>query len=84
MDLLGRPGAPVDEHLTEGSVGDDAGVVVDAAVSFGLADDGNDAVGLDHPVVDQLGEPGGIADTLDRHFSYFNGILAFCVTPPFL
>ena len=46
LDLLGV-GALGDQRLAERAVGDDPGVVVDAAVALGLADDREDAVGRD-------------------------------------
>src|SRR3712207_7476341 len=42
--------------LAEGAVGDDPRVVVDAAVALGLADDGDDTVGLHDALVDELGQ----------------------------
>ena len=42
-------GALLDQHLAERAVGDDPGVVVDAAVALGLADDRDDPVGLPSP-----------------------------------
>ena len=50
---LGRPAPLRDQHLAERAVGDDPRVVVDAAVALGLADHGDDPVGVDHAVVDQ-------------------------------
>jgi hypothetical protein len=65
-DLLLRAGALLQEHLAEGPVGDDPRVVVDASVALRLADDGDDAVGLHHAVVDELGQLGGVADVVQR------------------
>ena len=62
------------EHLAEGPVGDDPGVVVDAAVALGLADDGDDAVGLDQPLVDQVGQPGGVGDALEGDLVDLDGL----------
>ena len=64
LDLVHRPGAACLEHLAERAVGDDPGVVVDAAVALGLADDGDHPVGLDQALVDQVGEAGGVGDAL--------------------
>ena len=72
LDLLGV-GAAGDQGLTERPVGDDAGVVVDAAVALGLADDREDAVGRDHPVVDQLRQLRGIGDGVDRDLADLDG-----------
>ena len=66
FDLLERPGPSCHEHVAEGPVGDDPGVVVDAAVALGLADDGDDAVGLDHALVEQPRQPGRVADALEH------------------
>jgi hypothetical protein len=73
LDLLGR-GALLDEDLAERPVGDDAGVVVDAAVALGLADDGDDAAGFHDAVVDELGELGGVRDAVDRDLADLNGL----------
>ena len=67
------------EHLAECAVGDDAGVVVDAAVALGLADDGDDAVGLDDAVVDEPGQPGRVADALDRDLAHLDGLGHDCL-----
>src|SRR5699024_7970695 len=53
-DLVHRAGALFFDDLTERAVGDNASVIVDTAVAFGLSDDGDDAVGLHDPVVDEL------------------------------
>ena len=48
------------------AVGDDAGVVVDATVALGLADDGDDAIGFHDSVVDELRELGRVGNAVDR------------------
>src|SRR5205823_10591425 len=48
------------ERVAEGPVGDDAGVVVDAAVALGLADDRDHPAGVEDPGVDQLDETGRV------------------------
>ena len=73
LDLVGR-GALLDEHLAEGAVGDDPGVVVDAAVALGLADDRDHPVGVQDAVVDQLGELARVGDGVDRDLAYFDGV----------
>jgi hypothetical protein len=82
LDLV-RGRALGDQHLAERAVGDDAGVVVDPAVPLGLADDGHDAVGLHHAVVDELGQLGGVGDAVDRDLADLNGIWHGC-HPSFL
>src|SRR6266508_1984075 len=61
------------QRVPEGAVGDDAGVVVHPAVALGLADDRDDPVGLDDPVVDERGETGGVADVLERYLTHLDG-----------
>ena len=58
--------ALLEQHLAEGAVGDDPRVVVDPAVALGLADDGDDPVGLHDAVVDELGQLGGVTDVVQR------------------
>ena len=60
LHLLGGPRALGGDHLAERPVGDDPGVVVDAAVALGLADYGDDPVSVEHPGVDQRGEFAGV------------------------
>ncbi len=62
------------QDLAERAVGEDAGVVVDAAVALGLADDGEHAGRLDHAVVDQLREPGRVGHALDGDLAYLDGV----------
>jgi hypothetical protein len=66
LDLLERPRALLHQHLAERAVGDDPRVVVDPAVALGLADDGDDAVGLDDAFVDELGQLGRVAHVVQR------------------
>ena len=61
------------EHRAVGMGGDDPGVVVDSAVALSLADHGDDVVGRENSLVDEGGEAGGVADTLDRDLAYFDG-----------
>ncbi len=56
LRLVHRPGAPGDEHLSERPVGEDAGVVVDAAIPLCLADDRDNAVGVHDSLVDEVGQ----------------------------
>ena len=73
LDLVGR--SPLgDQHLAEGAVGDDPGVVVDAAVALGLADDGDHAAGVHHAVVDELGQLAGVGHAVDRDLADLDGL----------
>ena len=74
LHLVGAATALVDQHLAERTIGDDPGVVVDATVALGLADDGDDAVGLDDSSVDELGQAGGVADVLDGNLAYLDRV----------
>ena len=60
LTSCGGPAALGGDHLAERPVGDDPGVVVDAAVALGLADHRDDPVGLEHPGVDQRGQLAGV------------------------
>src|SRR5204863_215705 len=64
---------PVAQRVAERAIGDDAGVVVDAAVALGLADDGDHAAGVDDPGVDQVDEAGRVADVPERYLTDFDG-----------
>src|SRR5207248_11793139 len=81
-DLAHRPRAPAGQHLTEGPVGEDPRVVVDAAVALGLADDRDDAVGFDLTLGDEVVEPAGVGDAFDGDFPYFDR-LGHRVSPVF-
>ena len=59
--------------VEKGAVGDDPGVVVDATVALGLADDGDDSARLHDAVVDELRELGGVGDSVDRNLADLNG-----------
>ena len=65
-DLLGGAGALGGDHLAERPVGDDPGVVVDAAVALGLADHRDDPIGVEHPGVDQRGQLAGVGHAVQR------------------
>ena len=67
-------GALGDQHLAERPVGDDPGVVVDAAVALGLADHGDHPVGVEHAGVDQLREPARVGHVQDRDLADLDGV----------
>ena len=51
-DLLFRAAAEPSQHCAKRLIGENAGKIVDAAVAFGLADDGDDLIGVELSVAD--------------------------------
>ena len=61
-----------DEHFPERAVGQDAGVVVDAAVALGLADHRDDPIGVQHAGVDQLRQLARVGHVMQRNLADFD------------
>src|SRR5262252_6032702 len=60
------------QRAAKGLVGQDAREVVDAAIAFGLADDGNHFVRGELPAREASLEPGGVLNRLELHLCRFD------------
>src|SRR6185437_100205 len=64
--------AVLEQHAAEGLVGEDAGEVIDPAISLGFTDNSNDVVGFEQAVGDALFKAGGVRHRLQFDFENFN------------
>ena len=64
--------AVLEQHAAESLVGEDAGEVVDPAISLGFSNDSNDFVGLEQPAGDAFFQAGGVGHGLQFDFENFN------------
>ena len=60
------------QHRAERLVGEDAGEIVDAAIAFGLADDGDHFIGLELSLLIAGLDAGGVLHVLQFDFGDFN------------
>ena len=65
--------AELHQRAAKRLVGENAGEIVDAAVAFGLADDGDDLIGGELAVLDAGFEPRRVLHGLQLDFGDFNG-----------
>ena len=71
-DLVLAALAVLEQHLAESLIGEDAGEVVDAAVAFGLADDGDDLIGGELAGLDAVLDAAGVLHRLQLNFRDFD------------
>src|SRR5262249_15017301 len=70
---LGRAAAALrGQHFAERTIRDNPGVVIDAAIALGLADDRDHPVCLEHPVVDQLRELARVGHAVQGYLADLN------------
>ena len=62
----------LEQYAAESLVGEDAGEVVDPAISLGFANNSNDFVGLEQPAGDAFFKAGGVGHGLQFDFENFN------------
>jgi hypothetical protein len=73
LDRFGRSRAVLQQDGAECLIGQDAGEIIDAAIAFGLADNGDDFVGSEIAPAYMFGEARGVHHALDLDLGDFNG-----------